>query len=213
MKFTNPSNREEVSPNSPLDADALLKKATSLKDAGKIDDAVETLRQAYWSISKTSIQYDIATFLRLPLYLQAAGRNDEAWREFNLLLTHGYPNQSFHDPVVCAYDKAAIYDKMRLFLQRERKNSLAVIYGVLSYISDLRARYIGGQSDSVIRQYFEQYVTKETYTSILTKLLKKAKQLHKLDRICRLMEDSISKLPEGDDFVLRDSIARILNEE
>lgn len=148
MKFTNPSNREEVSLNSSLDAADLFKKATSLKDASKIDAAAETLRQAYWSISKTSIQYDITPFLRLPLYFQEAGRNDEEWREFNILLTHGYPNQSVHDPVVCAYDKAAIYDKMRLFLQRERKNSLAVVYGDLSYISDLRARYIGCQSDS-----------------------------------------------------------------
>lgn len=197
---------------SSTDASTLLRKATELKDAGEIDNAIETLRQAYLAISKTSIDYGVETFLRLPLYLQAAGRNDEAWGEFNLLLTHGYPNHPMQ-PGARANFESKIYDKMRLFLLREGKGTLAVSYGVLAYVSDLRSRYLGGQKDPVLLQYFKQYSTKEAYTSILTKLLKKAKRkMDKLSEICEIVENFISKLPEGNDLVLKQSIERILNE-
>jgi hypothetical protein len=196
---------------SSTDVSTLLRKATELKNAGKIDAAVETLRQTYSAISKTSIDYGVETFLRLPLYLQAAGRNDEAWREFNFLLTHGYPNQPVQ-PGARDNVESKIYDKMRLFLLREGKHVLAVTYGALAYVSDLRGRYLGGQKDPVLMQYFKQYSTKETYTSIFTKLVKKAKKMDKLPEICEIVGNFISKLPEGDDILLKDSIERILNE-
>lgn len=197
--------------SSSTDVSTLLKKATELKNAGKIDAAVETLRQTYSEISKTSVDYGVETFLRLPLYLQAAGRNDEAWREFNFLLTHDYPNQPMQ-PGAREYFESKIYDKMRLFLLREGKHTLAVSYGALAYVSDLRGRYLAGQMDPFLVQYFKQYSTKETCTSILTKLLKKAKKMNKLSKIYEIVENFISKLPEGNKILLKESIERILNE-
>ena len=70
----------------------MLKKATELKSSD-INKSIDLLKQAYIEISKTSTNYSIETFLRLPLYLQAAHRSEEAIIEFNNLLENGYPNQ------------------------------------------------------------------------------------------------------------------------
>jgi hypothetical protein len=42
--------------------------------------------------------------------------------------------------------------------------------------------------------------------------VKKAKKMDKLPEICEIVGNFISKLPEGDDILLKDSIERILNE-
>jgi tetratricopeptide (TPR) repeat protein len=106
----------------PLEGDPgqLLKQATARKQAGDLDRAVELLREAYKQIEQGNIGYPVDTFLRLPLYLQQAGRTDEAWQEFNLLLKRAQANE-ISSPEVAPMECSTIYDKMRLFLQRERK--------------------------------------------------------------------------------------------
>ena len=71
----------------------LLKKATEQKKSGDINNAILTLKLAYGEIAKTTIEYPVETFLRLPMYLQEAKQNDEAWKEFNKILAYGFPNQ------------------------------------------------------------------------------------------------------------------------
>jgi tetratricopeptide (TPR) repeat protein len=116
------------------DPSKLLRKATAQKESGDIEGAITTLRQAYNAISKGQILYPIETFLRLPAYLQEAGHRDEAWRTYEKLLTDGYPHQ-LSTPDLIPMDHATIYDKMRLFLQREGSLIPAVAYGVLSHCS------------------------------------------------------------------------------
>ena len=67
------------------DPDRLLKEATEKKKSGDMDGAIECLRKAYKEIAKTSVNYTVKAYLRLPLYLQYAKRNDEAWSEFHKL--------------------------------------------------------------------------------------------------------------------------------
>ena len=110
-----------------------LKEATYKKNSGDVESAIILLRKAYLEISKTTISYPVETFLRLPLYLQAINKTDEAWQEFNNLIEFGFPNQ-MKDHDLVPFDESAIYDKMRLFLQREGKNDLAIIFGILSYL-------------------------------------------------------------------------------
>ena len=121
-------------------ASDLLKMATEKRNAGDINAAIELLRKAYVEIGNDSIVYSVSTFLRLPLYLQQAGHTDEAWREFNLLLTRGFPKQ-VTNPALLPMEHCQIYDKMRLFLQREKKFDLAVRFGVLSYISQFNCSF------------------------------------------------------------------------
>jgi len=147
----------------------LLQKAAAEKKSGEIDDAIETLYEAYKEISRTSINYGINHFLRLPLYLQQANRTDEAWREFNRLLVEGYPNQ-VRTPALLSMDHAVIYDKMRLFLQREQRAQEAVKFGIFSYL--LWAIGIHKQSR---RQELRTYMAKNAIKTMLLELLKKAK--------------------------------------
>ncbi|MEA3436837.1 MAG: hypothetical protein U9R43_10270, partial [Thermodesulfobacteriota bacterium] len=116
------------------DPSKLLKEATAAKQSGNIDEAISLLRAAYKVISKGDIDYGIKTFLRLPLYLQEAKRQEEAWTEFNNLLVKGIPNQS-NDPQLVPMNHSEIYDKMRLYLQREGRNSEAVKFGIFSHFS------------------------------------------------------------------------------
>jgi hypothetical protein len=115
-------------------ADELLKVATQKRDAGDINAAIELLRRAYSEIASSHVSYPVSTFLRLPLYLQEAGCAGEAWKEFESLLTHAYPNQ-LRNSEVLPMEHSQIYDKMRLFLQREKRFDLAVRFGILSYMS------------------------------------------------------------------------------
>src|SRR5208337_327025 len=112
------------------DPNHLLKQATVKKQAGDIDAAIELLRKAYARMAKVNAGATVATYLRLPLYLQAANRPEEAWREFQKLLTNGYPNQIEETKSI---DTWQIYDKMRLFLQRERNHREAAKHAVFSH--------------------------------------------------------------------------------
>ena len=95
----------------------LMRAATALSDTDP-NAAVETFREAAALIPETETDYTVAPFLRVPRYLQQAGRQEEAWEEFQRLLKDGYPNmqqgkRAWHRM------ESAVYDQMRLFLQRE----------------------------------------------------------------------------------------------
>jgi len=118
----------------PSRSSILLKKATAKKKSGDLDKAVSLLREAYGEIARTGDIQQPATFLRLPMYLREAGRPSEAWAEFNAMLAGQYP-LDMRDPEFASLWQSQIYDKMRLFLQKEKKNDQAVLFGVLSLLA------------------------------------------------------------------------------
>lgn len=63
----------------------LLKEATVLKKAKKYDEACTKLRDAYALAGENSLMIEVT--LRLPMYLQLAGKNDEGWDELCRLFT------------------------------------------------------------------------------------------------------------------------------
>lgn len=152
------------------DPDKFLREATAKKKAGDMDGAIESLRDAYKVISKTSINYTIDPYLRLPLYLQQAGKNDEAWSEFNRLIAEGYPNQMKIRELI-PMDHSAIYDKMRLFLQREHKARESVKFGVFSYLSWGLGLYYQAR-----KKELKTHISKASIESMIEGLLKKAKK-------------------------------------
>lgn len=158
----------------------LLQQATAEKKSGNIEDAICTLQEAYREISRTSIDYTIDAFLRLPHYLQLANRPDEAWREFNRLLVEGYPNQ-FRTSELLPMDHSVIYDKMRLFLQREHRSREAVKFGIFSHL--LWAIGLNNQSR---KQELRSHMAKSAVRTMLLEHLKKAR-----------MEDLFPELQES----------------
>jgi hypothetical protein len=103
----------------------LVKESTALHKAGKFDEAVAKLKDAYKEAEEKQLTLTIKDYLKLPPYLQKAKRNDEAWAWFNELI-----RQTASDHM----SLSEIYDKMRLFRQREGNPKDAIKYSVLSRI-------------------------------------------------------------------------------
>jgi len=115
-------------------ASILLKQATAKKKSNDFDGAVDALNAAYVEIALSELGYPIETFIRLPQILHLAGKSREAWKEFNKLLFRGFPNQAV-DPSVMPMERSILFDKMRLFLEREKQEKLAGIFSILSAVS------------------------------------------------------------------------------
>jgi tetratricopeptide (TPR) repeat protein len=62
---------------------ALLRQATAHGDAKRWDKAIDCLEQASTRMAYSAVDYPIASWLKLPLYLQKAGRFDEALAVFD----------------------------------------------------------------------------------------------------------------------------------
>lgn len=101
----------------------LVKEASAFNKAGKYDEAVEKLKDAYTEAKKNKLALTVDDYLKLPPYLQKAKKNDEAWALFNTLI-----RQVAGDHM----SLSGIYDKMRLFRQREGIPKDAIKYAVLS---------------------------------------------------------------------------------
>ncbi len=89
----------------------LLKEATVLKKEKKYIRACEKLREAYSANGSENLM--IEERLRLPMYLQLAGKNDEGWDELNRLL------KKYTDP----YSPPIISHQMKVFLKKENNES------------------------------------------------------------------------------------------
>lgn len=174
------------------DPDKFLREATAKKKADDMEGAIESLREAYEIISKTSINYTIDPYLRLPLYLQQAGKNDEAWSEFNRLIVEGYPNQMKIRELI-PMDHSAIYDKMRLFLQRENKPRESVKFGVFSYLSwGLGLHYQERKKE------LRTHISKASIEAMIEGLLKKAKKPELKNELAKVIMLEIKEFPNID---------------
>jgi hypothetical protein len=88
-----------------------LKEATVLKKEKKYSEACKKLYEAYSANGSENLM--IEDRLRLPMYLQLAGRNDEGWDELNRLLK--VYNDEFSQP--------RIHNQMRIFLRKENNEN------------------------------------------------------------------------------------------
>lgn len=130
-------------PDTPSEKEAseLLKAATAKHNSGDTTAAIDTLRRAYALMASSPIIYPIETYLRLPLYLQKAGRYAEAMIEFENLLKSS-PVKIAREFAHCkpterqglvSMENSAIHDKIRLACEREEKFELAVFHAILSH--------------------------------------------------------------------------------
>jgi hypothetical protein len=108
-----------------LDARKLLKKATQLKKSKQYVEACEKLREAYKAPGSKDLM--VKELLRLPMYLQLAGKNDDGWREINEL------NVKFVD----VYSQAEIANQMRVFLQKEKQFQKAILFSVWAMAKEI----------------------------------------------------------------------------
>lgn len=107
----NPAEQTPMQQTDTKAARNLLKEATALKKEKKYIEACDKLREAYSADGAENLM--IADRLRLPMYLQLAGKNDEAWGELNRLDAR-YVDQ---------YSEAGIMAQMSIFLQKENNEA------------------------------------------------------------------------------------------
>ena len=184
--------------------DELLKQATIKKNSGDLDGAIKLLRDAYGELDKSSMFYSIDVYLRLPLYLQEAGRKDEAWGEFNRLIlwVNSKPRYSAE---VTPMEQSMIWDKMRLFLQREGKNESAVQFGVWSYLSWAVGLYVQKRKDEL-----NTYTSGANIEKAVKPLLKKAGKEASLGNIVSIISSRLKSLPKLDFKQIADTIQKEL---
>ena len=109
-----------------------LKLATAKKKERKLNEAIDCLKKAYSLMEKSDYMFSMSELLRLPLYLQVASRKEEALQEFQQLLRLSYPNRF---SVMQDSNRAAIYDKMRLFWKREKNSKQVFKYELLLFVA------------------------------------------------------------------------------
>jgi hypothetical protein len=172
-----------------IKADNLLKKATAKKKSGDINGAIEALRASYKILNEQHVLSTIETYLRLPLYLQEAGRTDEAWREFNELIMW-VNRKPRYSPEVTPMEQSIIWDKMRLFLQREGRNSDAVEFAVWAYLSWAAGLYAQKREEEL-----KAHKTKENIQKALKAVLSKANKESLTDRLTKIISDTLGNLP------------------
>jgi hypothetical protein len=110
----------EISP-----ARVILKEAAALKKAKQYNEACEKLILAFESDDAHDLM--LKERLRLPMYLQLAKRSEEGWRSLCKI------NEKFRDTV----SQAEISNQMRIFLQKEKKFKVALVYTVWSMCKEL----------------------------------------------------------------------------
>lgn len=181
----------------------LLKEATARKKAGDLDGAIESLREAFSQTGEDGGGYGLKALLRLPMYLQEAGRSDEAWGELNELILRMSSGQ---DKSLAMMDISIIYDKMRLFRQREKKPEGAVIFGIFSYLSWATGLHMQERLEEL-----EDYVSREKLEATILKLLKKAKKGDLLEQICDIVEEETRSLPHSDLNQISKKVNQALN--
>ena len=212
----------------------LMRTATALSDKDP-NAAVKTFREAAALIPQTATDHGVAPFLRVPRYLQQAGRQDEAWEEFQRLLKDGYPNmqqggRAWHRM------ETDVYDKMRLFLQREKRLDEAVLYGVRSIVAGVRVWAVPTderphrleskspllrEGNEKLRRSLERHrmerlqyeEAEETLDKKLTKLLKRARLQSHHDEALALLREWVSYLPDADDVAYEALLRKVLRLE
>lgn len=121
-------------------ASALIKHSTQLKRDGDMSGAIEALEDAAVAIKEGKTEFPVETHCKLPLYLQQAGRGDEAVQKFMEVLELYPPSWGkklrrdsrggFRGHI--ERQRSTVYDKLRLVLQRDGKFEEALPYALLA---------------------------------------------------------------------------------
>ena len=106
----------EIASGNVLIARDLLKQATQLKKEKRFDEACGKLKEAYSAYGANELM--MKDFLRLPMYLQLAGRSEEGWQAINSL-----QKQSKN-----IFDQVEIAKQIQIFLRKEKKYKIAVLF-------------------------------------------------------------------------------------
>ncbi|WP_281885616.1 hypothetical protein [Paenibacillus sp. YYML68] len=194
------------------------------KQQGGYSAAIEPLRILHAKMLEHG-GYGVTELLRLPLYLQQAGKFVEALEEINRLTSR------FTEPLSIS----VIVDKRRLMFQREKRFLEAIPDGVFSYFFEMLSLYQSAAENMKNMDYFyseegesiqlcehfnnnaqfclDKIQTMQSHEYIhdmLLKLLKKAKRTDLLDELTDLINYHLKDLHSFDVPLFDKQIRQIL---
>lgn len=206
MRFFRTLLGDDRTPNQqPIDSSELLRNATAEKARGNINCAIELLKRFWEEEPFASSGFGVEAYLKLPMYLQQAGQPAEAWRTLKTVLSDYALSEAQQNEPIVPMARSLIYDKMRLFWQREGKAQAAIKYGILSHM-----QWLLGLDRQHRREEFRDCAKRETIESVVEPLLKKAKCLHYASPIYDLVEAEITRMPGVDENSLGSAIDRLV---
>jgi outer membrane biosynthesis protein TonB len=141
-----PAAQEEPAPDRAADdrrAGKLIKEAASLQAKKDFDAAIALLREAYDLMERAATISPIDNYLKLPQYLEKAGRFGEAATEYEALLA-GAPARVAreHDELegekakgFVAMERRAIYKAMQPAYRKADRLEEAILFGLLEHAS------------------------------------------------------------------------------
>jgi hypothetical protein len=141
-----PQVEEEAGPDRAADdrrAARLIKEAASLQAKKDFDGAIAALREAYGLMERAGTVSPIDNYLKLPQYLEKAGRFGEAATEYEALLA-GAPERVAreHDELdaekakgFVAMERRAIYKAMQPAYRKADLLGEAILFGLLEHAS------------------------------------------------------------------------------
>lgn len=177
-------------PQPPSVIKELSAQAAEYKREGNMESAINSLKKMYEEITKTTTDYGVDTFLRLPMYLQKVGKVKDAWVELNKLLERGYPNQAT-DPGIITHNRADIYYKMWVFLEREEKWGYAIVYAIFFFLSRAIAFHLQYRKEES-----EYIISHRPHDETLAKLLRKLDKEALLEKIRSKVENALNNIPD-----------------
>ena len=175
-KINETGNAPTTASSSDDDYQQWLTKSVKHKKDNDFDQAIECLDKAYRICAAYPLETVFDHYLRLPAYLQAAGRTDEGWGELNKLNIGVCPYRG-DGPTGSERDirKACkVSDKMRAFLDKEKRYKESLIHRVVAaYLSAANVAQM--VSDGWVRKEREKEFSVDTLTIEFDKAVKKAK--------------------------------------
>ena len=169
-------NAPRTTNSSDEDYQEWLTKAVKHKKDNDFDLAIECLDKAYRICAGYPLETVFDCYLRLPAYLQAAGRADEGWGELNKLNIGVCPYRG-DGPTGSERDIRKAYkvsDKMRAFLDKEKRYKESLIHRVVAaYLSAANVAQM--VSDGWVKKEREKEFSIETLKVEFDKAVKKAK--------------------------------------
>jgi hypothetical protein len=125
----------------------LNRKASELKETN-LSAAIAYLAEAQVMRPTVPHEYSASEYLRLPVFLQQDGRMAEAEDEFQKII------RLFKG----GYDRANIYDKMRMAYQREKRFDEAVSFGVMAIACEIIGiQHRGKHEESNLKRLLKEH--------------------------------------------------------
>lgn len=179
-------------------------------------------------------------YWKLANYLQRAGRSEEAWDVLKRLHREEYPRiqrlkryyrnlaeegpKYEHDrrqvermlerePENSIYqDKAWIFGKTRLFLQREGRDLEALRYGILADALGLLAFWYGSRNEPMVQQRFEKQTEEDAVREAVSSRVQKADRPELEMPLGDLVVDWVQRIPDADPEALDEDVRAVVRQ-